>query len=415
MKRKNRYRQTAVLLLLSMLLTPFAELKAQAEPAQKTGNSSTEDAVSLSLPEPDFMAEAAITGRWDTHYNAIITVTNTGDTVIDNWHLAFDTEDVIESLWNGVVCGHEGTAYTIGNTEWNQDIAPGETITFGYTAVCKEEPALPENITMPIGIYRLKETAYTAVYSADPAVETAMGNAVYNAAVTIHNNTEAPIEDWILAIDYDGDIDALWNAEILGRENGYYILKNASYNQNIPAGGEVSFGFNATAGTVRDVSQGESLQTVDLQKLGNIVLFHTGLYDSRQDMPLRDAPEGSVSGSDVSGSDVSGGDVSGGDPDTDTDGDGLPDGYELYTLYPVIVRLGLDETRGINPEDDYDADGLTNLEEYEYDTNPGSADTDGDGLSDGEELNNFHTDPLLADTDEDSLGDGRKPSWGWTL
>ena len=39
-------------------------------------------------------------------------------------------------------------------------------------------------------------------------------------------------------------------------------------------------------------------------------------------------------------------------------------------------------------------------------TNPANADTDGDGLPDGDELTTYKTDPLKKDTDGDGLGDG---------
>ena len=39
-------------------------------------------------------------------------------------------------------------------------------------------------------------------------------------------------------------------------------------------------------------------------------------------------------------------------------------------------------------------------------TNPNSSDTDGDGLSDGLEVFTYHTNPLVADTDADGCGDG---------
>ncbi len=90
----------------------------------------------------------------------------------------------------------------------------------------------------------------------------------------------------------------------------------------------------------------------------------------------------------------------------DTDGDGLPDGYELYTLYPILLHNGYDESAGINPEDDYDEDGLTNLEEYRAGTNPGVADTDGDNISDAEEVNNNYAVATLSDTDNDGVTDG---------
>lgn len=55
---------------------------------------------------------------------------------------------------------------------------------------------------------------------------------------------------------------------------------------------------------------------------------------------------------------------------------------------------------------DPDGDGLTNRQEKELGTNKNVADTDGDGLSDGAEFTTHRTDPLKADTDGDGLTDG---------
>jgi hypothetical protein len=57
-------------------------------------------------------------------------------------------------------------------------------------------------------------------------------------------------------------------------------------------------------------------------------------------------------------------------------------------------------------ECDDDNDGLTNMEEAMIGTDPLNPDTDGDGLSDGQEVNQYATDPLNADSDGDFLGDG---------
>ena len=71
----------------------------------------------------------------------------------------------------------------------------------------------------------------------------------------------------------------------------------------------------------------------------------------------------------------------------DSDGDGMPDGWEVqYGLSPTN-STGLDGAAGHR-----DSDTLTNLEEYFAGTNPNVADTDGDGIDDDVEVGNG-TDP----------------------
>ena len=64
----------------------------------------------------------------------------------------------------------------------------------------------------------------------------------------------------------------------------------------------------------------------------------------------------------------------------DTDGDGLPDGWEVQHGLNPLSADGNDGDAG-----DPDGDGVDNLNEYELSTDPNQPDTDGDGLSDGEE------------------------------
>ncbi len=84
-------------------------------------------------------------------------------------------------------------------------------------------------------------------------------------------------------------------------------------------------------------------------------------------------------------------------PDTskkDTDGDGLTDVDEI-NIYRTDVN-----------KKDTDGDGLSDGEEVlRYRTDPLAADTDKDGLSDGLEVNQYKTDPNKADTDGDGLSD----------
>jgi len=70
---------------------------------------------------------------------------------------------------------------------------------------------------------------------------------------------------------------------------------------------------------------------------------------------------------------------------SDSDGNGLADGWEL--LHNDVVGL-------FSADGDADGDGLSNLGEFTAGTDPNLGDTDGDGLSDGTEVSQS-TDPLV--------------------
>ena len=61
---------------------------------------------------------------------------------------------------------------------------------------------------------------------------------------------------------------------------------------------------------------------------------------------------------------------------------------------------------------DKDEDGLTKAEEQEIGTDPDLADSDADGLSDGDEYLTYGTDPLTADSDGDGFDDGAEIDFG---
>ena len=84
----------------------------------------------------------------------------------------------------------------------------------------------------------------------------------------------------------------------------------------------------------------------------------------------------------------------------DTDGDSLPDGWELANNLDAKSTLGMNGAQG-----DPDGDELTNVEEYNSGTNPRAADTDADTLSDYDEAYVYLTNPSLADSDNDGLSD----------
>lgn len=85
----------------------------------------------------------------------------------------------------------------------------------------------------------------------------------------------------------------------------------------------------------------------------------------------------------------------------DSDDDGLEDDWELLYFPSLGTASGTD---------DGDSDGLDNLAEQAAGTDPTVVDTDGDTLSDGDEVLVHLTDPLAADSDGDGLTDAEELS-----
>lgn len=88
-------------------------------------------------------------------------------------------------------------------------------------------------------------------------------------------------------------------------------------------------------------------------------------------------------------------------PLDDENANGVSDQWEAS----MRLRLG----DGFNLVDDSDGDGLSNLEEYIYRTNPAAADSDGDGMDDKWELDNgldaLSYNPANPDSDNDGIPD----------
>jgi hypothetical protein len=106
------------------------------------------------------------------------------------------------------------------------------------------------------------------------------------------------------------------------------------------------------------------------------------------------------------------------DANTDTDGDNMPDAWEL--------EYGLNRTSSVIPgssvpeqSHDFDGDGLDNLQEMGVGADPNNPDTDGDCIRDSDELifATLHQIPasdaiLFADADNDGVADGEQTDCG---
>lgn len=85
------------------------------------------------------------------------------------------------------------------------------------------------------------------------------------------------------------------------------------------------------------------------------------------------------------------------------------DGASTYELDSIVVMA---QQVTVDPNDP-DGDGLDNTQEGVEGTDPNDADTDNDGLDDGEEVLTYNTGPLNPDSDGDGVLDGQEVTYGY--
>src|SRR5512139_2637244 len=56
------------------------------------------------------------------------------------------------------------------------------------------------------------------------------------------------LHGWTVEFDASFAISDIWGAEIVSHVGNHYVVRNLDWNSNVPAGGQASFGFQATPG-----------------------------------------------------------------------------------------------------------------------------------------------------------------------
>lgn len=85
-------------------------------------------------------------------------------------------------------------------------------------------------------------------------------NEGYQATVSIRNTGKERMENWCLSFAMSDNITNIWNGVMLASTDGHYTVKNAEWNQDIPVGSTVSFGFTAE-GNQKSMPSEFALQT----------------------------------------------------------------------------------------------------------------------------------------------------------
>ncbi len=284
----------------------------------------------------------------------------------------------------------------------------------------------------------------------------------YQANITLDNTGEQPISNWYISFDCPDEIINIWNAEICANEqkSGYLTVKNAGWNQTIPAGGSVSFGFNSacdfqafpsdyqlfsenTLSSEEDYTVNYTLdsdwgngfsagisitnntdktiedwtltfdfaRTIDTIWCAEIISTDIGTdTDESVDTDFSEKSDihYTVQNSGHNANIAPGQTILFGFTGSGGTAEDRPANYSLSSYTPGKSSPAVPDAGSTDAEDDMDTDGdgIPDKLETAWGLDPANPDTDGDGLTDYDELYLTCTDPLLTDTDGDGISDG---------
>ena len=322
--------------------------------------------------ESGYTVDFNIISEWDAGFNADIVITNDTDSPIEAWTLAFDSNFNINNYWNCKLISNESDRYNFANQLWTTPIPAGGTASFGFTAD-KIDGATPiaEN-------WVLTEVVIDLTPIVEPQSFNIFGFVEYAA------DSNSLLISWIS--EYDEGI-----FEIYTSNDGITFEKYT----------EVSNCSSYTYAVTEDFDKKYFIikQILDNGNIGesSIILITKGKNGYSMEFPDSDSDGVADYLEEAFGLDIN---------KTDTDDDGLSDYEEMFitgtdpTVYDS-VKKGVSDA-----EADSDNDGLTNKQELSIGTNPVIPDSDGDNLTDGDEVNKYGTNPLIPDSDDDKINDG---------
>lgn len=350
--------------------------------------------------EDGYSAVFLVNSDWGSGFSGTIELSNTGKEAIEDWTLEFDFNRDIDNIWNGIIIKHEGIRYTVKNADYNQCVLPGQSIVIGFNG-----------------------------HQGNIGTET-----ITNVSLSSFGSLSKDSEDSENPEESEKGVKIDTSLFIPDGENNFYLPKDL-YSVNGTVGDsknlkKLTYTTNNTVG--RDLLSGElsakngnwTIENIPLI-IGYNELTVTALYNdntvSSDTIIIANMYEDKMKGleyllvdSDLDGLEDYIEEVCGTDPLLkDTDGDGLSDYTELVDMGTDPLKKDTDGNGISDGDEDYDKDGLLNKEEEFLGTLLYGKDSDYDDLTDYDEVNVYFTNPLLKDTDGDGASDGFEVEKGY--
>ena len=178
----------------------------------------------------------SVTNEWNGGQNVSVTITNTGSESILNWALKYDAEGSITNLYNAVIYDSSETQYVVKNNNWNFEIAPNQSVNFGYDLY-------EDSFSVPTEFELCSEC--TNISNGYEVVVNYTGNwdTGVSGEITINNTSDEPLEAWTLSFDTNFTIDDVWDGRLLYANDNHYTIACEMWTNPIPVGGSKTIGF----------------------------------------------------------------------------------------------------------------------------------------------------------------------------
>jgi len=209
-------------------------------------------------------ATTRVDNDWGSGLTGTVVLRNTSGVPVNNWSVTLTIPATISSIWNASIVSRSGNSSVVKPAGWNATIPAGGKVEFGFTAkpggfaanrigvaVQGQTPAptptpTPPPAPTPVPTPPPSSTPNSTI-TATTRIDNDWGSGL-TGAVVLRNTGGAPVSNWSVTLTMPATISSIWNAAIVSRSGNSSVVKPASWNATIPAGGMVEFGFTAQPG-----------------------------------------------------------------------------------------------------------------------------------------------------------------------
>ena len=182
-----------------------------------------------------------VTNSWGNTEMVSVTLSNTGDSVIENWMLSYDDfNGEITGIWDANLAKTDSGYEYVRNAGYNANIQPDQSVSFGYTL--NDYTGFPDTIIMSQDRLEKPSSGFSAELNIINEWDT-----TFQGEIILTNKTDKPIEWWEFTFDSNFTITEVtnsWAASVINNGNCNYTFKG-TYTGIIGSNSSVALGFQA--------------------------------------------------------------------------------------------------------------------------------------------------------------------------